>query len=89
MFDTRGSCNVQSMTTEKKIKGKSVTLAQKECLVDFMETHRELTKGKFSTNFTHKTAQNLWQKITLDLNSMIGATKTTEKWRKVIINYTI
>lgn len=71
------------MSTEKKIKGKSVTLAQKECLVDFMETHRELTERKFSTNFTHKNAQHLWEKITLDLNSMIGATKTPEKWRKV------
>jgi len=78
-----------TMSTEKKIKGKSVTLAQKECLVDFMETNKELTKGKFSTNFTHKNAQHLWQKITLELNSMIGATKTTEKWRKVTINYTI
>lgn len=62
------------MNTEKKIKGKSVTQAQKECLVDFMQTHPELSKGKFSSNFTHKNAQQLWQKITLDLNSLIGAT---------------
>lgn len=71
---------------EKKFKGKSVTLAQKESLVEFMGANSELHKGKFSSTFTHKVSQNLWNKITLDLNSMIGATKTADKWRKVSIN---
>lgn len=71
---------------EKKLKGRSVTLAQKTSLVEFMEANDELNKGKFSSTFTHKISQNLWNKITVDLNSMIGATKTADKWRKVSIN---
>jgi hypothetical protein len=70
---------------EKKFKRKSVTLALKQSLVEFMEANPELNKEKFSSTFTHKISQNLWNKITVDLNSMIGATKTADKWRKVLI----
>lgn len=69
----------------KKNKGRSVTNAQKEALVEFMENNTDLKRGKFTSSFTHKKAQRLWEQITQLLNSMVGANKTADKWRKVII----
>lgn len=69
----------------KKNKGRSVTNAQKEALVEFMENNMDLKRGKFTSSFTHKKAQHLWEQITQLLNSMVGANKTADKWRKVII----
>jgi len=43
----------------KKSKGKSVSLEQKDALVEFMVAHLELQKGKFGPNFTHKQANAL------------------------------
>ncbi|XP_025198804.1 uncharacterized protein LOC112599981 [Melanaphis sacchari] len=70
----------------KKYKGKSVSAEQKIALVEFMEAHPELQKGKFSPNFTHKQANYLWNDISLELNTMIGANKNAEKWRKCWID---
>ncbi|CAI6375264.1 unnamed protein product [Macrosiphum euphorbiae] len=67
---------------DRKIKGKSVTYAQKEALVEFLENNVQLKKGKFNSQFTHKNAQQLWEQIASNLNSMIGANKTADKWRK-------
>lgn len=64
---------------DKKIKGKSVTHAQKEALVDFLENNVKLKKGKFDSKFSHKDAQQLWEQITQHLISMVGAKKTTDK----------
>lgn len=69
----------------KKCKGRSVTNAKKEALVEFMENNTDLKRGKFTSSFTHKKAHNLWEQITQLLNSMVGANKTADKWRKVII----
>jgi len=71
---------------DRKIKGKSVTYAQKEALVEFLENNVQLKKGKFNSQFTHKNAQQLWEQMASNLNSMIGANKTADKWRKVLTN---
>lgn len=69
----------------KKTKGKSASLEQKDALVEFMVAHPELQKGKFGPNFTHKQANALWNEVAQELNSIIGANKNAEKWRKVSI----
>jgi len=67
----------------KKSKGKSVSFAQKEALISFMQSHPELHKGKFSSTFTSKKSKVLWQQIANELNSIVGATKEPLKWKKV------
>ena len=43
----------------------------------------ELLSGKFSSSFTFKTAQKRWEEIAESLNTMPGAVKNWNKWRKV------
>ncbi|KAL5241364.1 hypothetical protein ACI65C_008774 [Semiaphis heraclei] len=61
---------------------KSFTPLQKEALVEFMENHPDLRKGKFSINFTTATAKKLWVKYQIMLNSIPGPAKEWNEWRK-------
>jgi len=47
----------------KKFKGKSVSSAQKEALISYMQAHPELHRGKFSATFTNKKSKVLWQQF--------------------------
>lgn len=76
---------MNTYSNTKKFKGKSVTLAQKQALVSFVQEHPELQKGKFSPSFTFKHSKDLWQKIGDELNSIVGAAKEPLKWKKVRI----
>lgn len=73
----------------KKPKGKSVTVCQKETIVDFMKIHPELSKGKFTQNFTKKKSHELWNELTKSLHALVGAVKTPQQWRKVSYMYNI
>lgn len=64
-------------TTQKRV-GNILDL-----LVEFMEKHPKLIKGKFSADFTLKNAQKLWAEISLILNSVPGAKKEWKQWRKI------
>ncbi|XP_066585425.1 uncharacterized protein [Prorops nasuta] len=66
------------MTSENKY----INEEQKKLLVDFMEKHPELQSGKFSKEFTHTKARNLWEEIAALLNQIPGANKPWDKWRK-------
>ncbi|KAJ8965418.1 hypothetical protein NQ314_004171 [Rhamnusium bicolor] len=55
---------------------------QKTYLIQYVEEHRELQSGKLSQQFTFKKAQCLWKELANILNSMPGARKDWEKWRK-------
>ena len=48
---------------------------QKAMLADFMGAHPELRRGKFTSTFTHKSAQQLWESLTAQLNQTNGARK--------------
>ncbi|CAI6352410.1 unnamed protein product [Macrosiphum euphorbiae] len=65
---------------------KSITPAQKEALVEFMENHPDLRKGKFSINFTTAIAKKMWVECQTMLNSIPGPSKEWHEWRKVIID---
>jgi len=54
-------------------------------LVEFMTKDPLLCAGKFNQNFTHKTAQKKWEMITAELNTLPGAEKSWDKWKKVKI----
>lgn len=65
-----------------------VNKTQKNILIDFMKNHENLQSGKFSNNFTYRKAQQLWQEVTIMLNSVAGgASKDWKKWRRVIITF--
>lgn len=49
-----------------------------------MRSHPELQKGKLGSSYTNKNAKQLWQQISDELNSIVGATKDPLKWKKVI-----
>ena len=68
---------------QEKPKPNHMTAAQKEFLIFFMEMHEVLKLGKFKKDFTFKKGVKLWQEATDSLNSIPGAHKTWEKWRKV------
>lgn len=69
----------------KKIK-KPITVAQKRLLLDFIKEHGNLNTGKFSIEFTHKTAELLWKNLTEILNSVPnGTSKEWRQWRKVSV----
>lgn len=51
-----------------------------------MEDHPELKCSKFTKDFTYKKGKQLWEELASNLNSMPGANKNWEKWRKVSIN---
>ncbi|XP_050501990.1 uncharacterized protein LOC126881655 [Diabrotica virgifera virgifera] len=57
--------------------------AQKKLLIIYMEQHEELRRGQFTATFTYKKAQQLWEEITTNLNSVPnGQAKDWKKWRK-------
>ncbi|CAI6358351.1 unnamed protein product [Macrosiphum euphorbiae] len=70
------------MSSEKKIKSGSLTGDQKQTIIDFMESHPHLAKGKFSASFTNEKATNLWQELTASLNSIPGSIKEWKAWRR-------
>lgn len=62
---------------------KQITAAQKVTLIEFVESNPELVSQKHSNQHTNASARRLWQKIAVKLNSISGASKTWEEWRKV------
>lgn len=65
-------------------RAKNVNKEQKEILIQYMEKNPKLISGKFSKDFTYKTAQHLWNKIATELNSVPnGGKKDWHQWRKV------
>lgn len=77
--------NQESRHLHKKCRVTLVSAKQKYLLVNFMEDHPELQKGKFGPIVTHKQANLLWNELAMELNSIIGANKNAEKWKKVSI----
>lgn len=58
---------------------------QKTYLIDFLEQNAELRSGKFTSSFTHKTSQNCWKEIALQLNAVGPVRKDWKQWRKVYV----
>lgn len=58
--------------------------AQKKLLIHFMKGHEELATGKFTNEFSQRKGQDLWEEVTLLLNSCVGgAQKDWKHWRRV------
>ncbi|KAK5639253.1 hypothetical protein RI129_011745 [Pyrocoelia pectoralis] len=67
---------------EKKGKCTYMSSAQKKMLVQLVKNEKELLAGKFTSTFTYKTAQKKWIEIGATLNSVPGAQKDWNHWRK-------
>ncbi|KAL4121571.1 hypothetical protein QTP88_014058 [Uroleucon formosanum] len=64
----------------------SITSDQKEALVEFMENHPDLRKGKFSINFAIAIAEIQWKDCCKLLNSIPEPAKKWQEWRKVAVD---
>nr|CAI5831383.1 unnamed protein product [Callosobruchus analis] len=52
-------------------------------MLDFLNQHPQLYKGKFDNKFTFKEAQQQWTRLAELLNAIPGARKNWIQWRKV------
>lgn len=52
-------------------------------LIEYINKHPQLLKGKFSSSFTLQDSMRLWNELTEILYSMNGAKKDWKNWRKV------
>ncbi|KAK5638456.1 hypothetical protein RI129_012751 [Pyrocoelia pectoralis] len=68
-----------TMATDKR---KYVTCDQKSVLVDFIKTHYQMVKPKFDKTFTVKELNTLWEQLSVTLNRLDGAKKSSRGWRK-------
>lgn len=55
-------------------------------LLDFLQKNPQLKSGKFTSSFTYKTAQKMWNDVSVILNAVGPAQKNWNQWRKVRIN---
>lgn len=65
------------------IKRTFITDAQKKLFIDLIKNNEELLRGKFSSTFTHKMAQQRWEAIAEEVNAIPGAKKSWVQWKKV------
>lgn len=65
-----------------------VGAAQLEVLINFMENHQELAKGKFNGPSGRDIHKKLWAQLANNLNSLGYGEKSIEKWQKVSRIYT-
>lgn len=68
---------------ERKKRGANITSEQRTMLIEYINKHPQLLKGKFSSSFTLQDSMRLWNELTEILNSMNGAKKDWKDWRKV------
>lgn len=77
----------------EKVRGGAINSEQKRILIECMEMNPNLRSGKFSNEFSFKTAQNLCMEISTKLNAIPGAAvKDWRQWHKVsdnLINYLV
>lgn len=72
-------------TQQKRKKSKSVTDGQKSAMIDFLQNHPELYKGKHTASYTQVIATQQWQELTGILNAIPGPIKDWKAWRRVSI----
>lgn len=70
------------MSKEKKVRGTRCTSDQYKLMVDYIENHRIMIKGKLSTS-ENQEVEKYWQELTLMLNDTKGAEKTWIEWKRV------
>lgn len=59
------------------------TQSQMKILLELMAKDPQLCSGKFTQTFTQKIAKKKWEDISIHLNSLPGAQKSWDKWKKV------
>lgn len=68
---------------QRKKRSANITQEQRTLLIEYMNKHPELVKGKLTSSFTLKDSISMWNEITEILNSVSGAEKDWKSWRKV------
>ncbi len=60
-----------------------VSAEQKYALLALMEMHSLLSQGEFAGGQGAKNIYKQWEKLSIELNAIKGATKTGDQWKKV------
>ncbi|XP_049302065.1 uncharacterized protein LOC125775464 [Bactrocera dorsalis] len=68
-------------------KNKQTNPTQFEILINFMNTHSELSKGQLKTVDAKNAANNLWKELVCDLNAAGPPSRDVLKWKKVWSDY--
>ncbi|KAK4882390.1 hypothetical protein RN001_005709 [Aquatica leii] len=63
-------------------KRRKLSDLQKQCLSEFLGKNPSVKSGKFTSSFTYKTAQRMWQMISEQLNAIGPVQKNWCQWRK-------
>jgi hypothetical protein len=72
------------MSSQNKKRCGNANSEQKELLAEYIRRHPNLISGKFSSSFTFKDGQKMWQDAADVLNAIpCGGYKTWVQWRKV------
>lgn len=74
---------LQMDSLQRKKRSVNITNEQRTLLIEFMNKHPELLRGKLTSTFTLKHSVCLWNEITEILNAVNGANKSWKEWRKV------
>ncbi|CAG5056865.1 unnamed protein product [Parnassius apollo] len=61
----------------------SATTEQIDALLNFLDEHRDLARGRLRSLEGKVQAKRLWDELCNTLNSMGGCTKTVQQWQKV------
>uniref|UniRef100_A0A6P7F4N7 Regulatory protein zeste n=1 Tax=Diabrotica virgifera virgifera TaxID=50390 RepID=A0A6P7F4N7_DIAVI len=72
--------SIEKMDQKKRLL--KVTEKQKKVLVEYIKTKPQLSSGRFTQDFSQKDSEQLWEDLTNTLNSMGGAIKPWQSWRK-------
>lgn len=74
---------IQPINSQVNVKSRP-TKSQMKMLVELLALNPKLMASKFNASFTQKVAREKWEAIAFKLNSLPGASKSWEKWKKVI-----
>ena len=62
-----------------------MTPEQLKKMIDFFNINKGLAEGKFHALHGKELAKQKWHELAVELNSIEGATKTSEQWQVVCI----
>lgn len=58
-----------------------------EVVCAFMEQHTDFAKGRLNTSAARDKHKQLWEDLTLKLNSLGFGERKVDKWQKVILKH--
>ncbi|XP_035224571.1 uncharacterized protein LOC118197172 [Stegodyphus dumicola] len=76
-----------SVTSIKMYQRSIMTKPQQQMILQYMEKHPDLFRGKITKEFTPQMKLEMWEDLATLLNERGPCVKTTEKWRRTFIDW--